>query len=134
MKKEKLIHVLLVALLCYGQLVASIHAVGHFDTHVGEAPDRFTLHDHARTFYHAVSDKAHIADSAHRHSFAKGDSDAEVDCAIYHTYLNQGSVLCDPRHHVMVVLQHLADSTDAFSYPVSFAVQNKPIRGPPIIS
>lgn len=129
-KTGKIIHVLLIALLCYGQLVTSIHAVGHFETAVAQAPEHSVI-DSGHLCFHSVESEAGRA--VHSHAPATADADSESDCSVYHTYLNQGSVLAAPAHDVMAVLRQSTDSLYAFTSPAGAPVLNLPIRAPPIV-
>lgn len=132
--KGNIIHVLLVAILCYGQLVANIHAIGHLDTPVAHESGELAHHDDAKTAHHNHSSSASLADGPHRHASATSEHDAEIECAIYHTYLSQGSAFCDPGDHALLILTYASKSGDTFEHPFSLAVQSQSIRAPPITS
>ena len=100
-KSGKLIHALLIVALCYGQLIASVHLVGH-------------LHDnHCDGLSHSVTDTCSIAQqtgehlghahhshqntgfqyathnhAAHQVNQTDEKTNAYSDCAIYHALLN----------------------------------------------
>jgi len=109
-KTRKLIHALLILALCYGQLVASVHQVGHLHVsecegnsrsatdgcsiahHTGAGLDH-TEHSHPNNAYlHAT----HLGTS-HQFDQTNGQSKAENNCAIYHALLNLDvTVQADP--------------------------------------
>ena len=134
MNKGKLIHFLLVVALCYGQLIANIHAIGHLDTPVVNGSDLVAAGHDARTVHHNLSNSASAADGSHWHATTTSEHDAEIECAIYHTYFSQGSALCGPADHSLLVLTYAAEPIAFFVHPLSLAVQNPPIRAPPTLS
>ena len=134
MNKGNIIHVLLVAILCYGQLVANIHAIGHLDTPVADESGQLAHHDDAKTAHHNHSSSASLADGPHGHASATSEHDAEIECAIYHTYLSQGSATCGHGDHALLILTYASESVDTFTNPFSLAVRSQSIRAPPTTS
>ncbi len=103
---RKLIHALLIVALCYGQLVANVHLVGHLHapdcegishtispdcsitqssggTHSGDH------HDHAGHAHQSITYR-HIAHTGpvHRPNQIEKETKTDSDCAIYHALLN----------------------------------------------
>ena len=106
---RKLIHALLIVALCYGQLVANVHLVGHLhDNHckgishsvaencsfarqTGEHLNH-AHHSHQNTGFQSFQYAAHDH-AEHRGNQADGKTNADSDCAIYHALLNlEGTV------------------------------------------
>ncbi|MFK8083067.1 MAG: hypothetical protein AB8B97_22530 [Granulosicoccus sp.] len=127
MNSRKFIHCLLVAVLVYTQMVTSLHAVEHIGTAVH---DGFAHDSHPGS--HGIA--LHSAHATHDHSPSAAIPEAESNCTIYHTSLNQGSVSSTPVHHVMMIVRHLSVRLPQLTYPAKYAVQNLPIRGPPVLS
>lgn len=134
MNKAKLIHVLLIALLCFGQLAANIHAVGHLNTSDGEQPVRFTFIEGASISHYAAFHAAFSDDDAHRHDVASDEQYGEIDCTLYHIYLSQGSALSGSGQSVVAFLPHCADSRDVVVNLASIAIRRPQIRAPPFFS
>ena len=103
-KNFNFIHALLVAVLCYGQLVANIHAISHFDVHTHEGAEQLHRVSHNDSSHNALTRAAFTADHHAHHAPASGDTESNPDCAIYHTYLNQLTILCAPGHHDVALL------------------------------
>ena len=93
---RKFIHSLLVVALCYGQLVASVHLVGHLQAEdctgiISSAPETCVTGSH-----HDHAGHSHQADAHHVHRLAgfndtgsdREKSNTDADCAIYHALLN----------------------------------------------
>jgi hypothetical protein len=126
----KFIHVLLVAVLFYGQYSANTHIVGHIheqidvsgtaphacDTHHGFAPSFSTTHQHNCT---APSDTKHTA---------------EMDCGIYHAFLSLGGIFCDGLNQRYLPLPQFVNVINPPSNQYKVAKQLAQIRAPPKLS
>lgn len=150
MDKKNLINLLLVASLCFGQLVANVHMAGHFHNESDGSGFTAFSHDSVDSFAHATHQHltAHSAVDEHalghqttiyhllvEHAGESNHSDNQInsDCAIYHAYLGQSGY---PSSHApgFAVAVRGINSTPANSAHVAIlSLHNRPIRGPPSI-
>ena len=105
-KSRKYIHALLIVALCYGQLVANVHLVGHLHADDCEGSNRTTSidcgidhhsgegHDHSghshQNIAHNHNAVRHIANTDPNHQLDQktGEKNTDSSCAIYHALLN----------------------------------------------
>lgn len=135
MERRKYIYVLLIAALCYGQILASVHFVGHFHSHEHEASIESGWADHLNSRQQReLFALALAATHSEEHGPAQEFNLNEADCAAYHAYLGQGGVLCDYTVELGSQL-HLSIAIPHVSVDVRIdAPDDGRIRGPPVLS
>ena len=134
MNASKLLHLLLVALLCYGQVVVGVHAVEHLE--LAECEDEHNASHHL----HTQSDElATLLTTDHRHaphpdSDNHSDNHSEFNCKIYHAFQNLSGIGA-------AFLQTLPETRTATTCCLYKALQarsqflaNPQIRAPPVVS
>lgn len=134
MKGHYLLHVLLVTVLCWGQIASQVHVAGH------NTLDQHSDDSHAGHAHHAIPH--HLAHRGHYRGHwqhpvelvSNGHKTDENDCSAYHTYaglnglaLSQCITLATQFH------PDLVGTASTLSIPTS-STDNKPIRGPPQLS
>ena len=136
-------HILLIAMLCYGQIVASVHVVGHFqldDCHgvassisqscyaIDHHGEGFlftaTVHDHHSGHDHRSGDDHHSGDGDH----------AALDCAIYHALQSLNGVMFAAQSDLAILLLPVAVPVRTVSYQPTAGFNHRRIRAPPAIS
>lgn len=145
-KGAKLVHILLTALLCYGQVVSSVHAVEHLE--LADCEDRPSAGHH---HHGALDDLSPLYTTDHQHpSLAhthsqtdtqSGSDDrpgsvhhTELDCKIYHAFQNLngiGSFFLQPLPGA--ARQNIA-TPYALQHFVSDSLEIPQIRAPPALS
>jgi len=150
MKQRKSVHILLATLLCFAQLVASAHVVGHFQLH--NSPSHSVVAA-GHTHVHAAKSDHHHDDSPIRSFIFTGNvtgkdalpkdalvrvdhspDAAENDCAIYHVFLSLGGVLSNSMgdRTTTVICEGVASFDN--TYRPHFLLSHTRIRAPPTIS
>ena len=137
---QKIIHVLLVALVCYGQVVAQVHMVSHLQSHQGECSSQFV--DGCNTAKHSVVEMLHAASqmgdhahaSAHLHADAAANNSVENNCSIYHALLNLSDALCPTFSSGALADQSSLQSISSVSHTSTGAQNDARIRAPPVYS
>ena len=146
---RKLIHALLIVALCYGQLVANVHLVGHLHapdckgiSHTvspecstaqnGGGPHTGDHHDHTGHAHQSITYRhiAHIG-PVHRQSQIEKETKTDSDCAIYHALLNHEGT----EHHQQTKCITPRVANLATSAIVEFAFESRGavhIRAPPL--
>lgn len=139
---KKYSHLLLVAVLCYSQMAASIHLVGHLHD--------YTLPDGAVSAPHHSAHSSHSDHAGHNHgqilvvhSFASGkppvatdqpESLTDANCALYHA-LSSLNGLFFPAGATADAPVTVSEKESCHLNPASvFALENQPIRAPPTFS
>jgi len=115
------IHLLLAALLCFGQITANGHGVGHIHQQVSE----HAAHASVSTF----GSRHALAQSEHIHV-----EDDESDCAIYHAHSNLSGVFFAAPDQVVVFSNHGLKAKVQLIDLGGVTAEYQPIRGPPIFS
>lgn len=128
---RKFIHALLVLALCYGQLVASVHVVGHMHSHDCELASH-SFSDDCGASHHQVAGNT---DLAHHHDGEATDTGnhSENDCAIYHALLSLSGVFDLARNSVPVPLPQRTSKSAAVSSIATAVLKQQQIRAPPAI-
>lgn len=127
---RKLIHALLVLTLCYGQLAASMHVVGHLHPQECKAPVNFAS---ANDLAGCIDDSVHmhLTDGHHHNHTSDNNNEENNNCAIYHAVLNLDGTVC-----AEVVTTSVQDSVNSALFNASqiagVAPTNKNIRAPPL--
>ena len=139
----KIIHVLLVALVCYGQVVSHVHVVSHLQvshlqSHQSECSSQFV--DGCNTAGHSVVEMLHVASQMgdHTHTHADPDTAAadsvENNCSIYHAVLNLSDALCPTYSNGTVTIQSSLQSNSSVTHTTTSALNDARIRAPPVYS
>ena len=130
----KLLHLLLVALLCYGQVVTSVHAVEHLKLAECEDEHNASYHLHAQTDELATLLSAEHRHPPHTDSDKHGDNHNEFNCKIYHAFQNLNGIGA-------AFLQTLPEARTATPCRSCNTLQihsqslaNRQIRAPPVVS
>lgn len=106
MNGAKYIHILLIALLCYGQVVSSVHAVEHLElADCDDKPSAGHHHHGALDTLSPLQAAEHQHPSlAHTHTDSQTDTQSssddrpgtghhtELDCKIYHAFQNLNGI------------------------------------------
>ncbi|OED41300.1 hypothetical protein AB833_09805 [Chromatiales bacterium (ex Bugula neritina AB1)] len=134
----KLIQSFLIAALCYGQLVTSVHFVGHFDDHnhsseyaSAVAPFGVVLHEHHENEHSDLTLSEH-----HRESAAPGQNSDHTDftCAIYHAFLNLSGILYTASIEFSFPPRQSVSAGYSQTPVTNTATYDQPIRAPPTFS
>lgn len=134
----KFINILLVVVLCYGQLVVSMHAVGHL--HPQEIESAFSdCHGETLNHHHSSNCVGHSDSLTHGFSGdhdrpGDADRDAETDCAIYHALLNLCGAMYAVQTDVISSLHQVAISRFSSTHPSGLQPGLQRIRAPPMFS
>ena len=128
----KIIHVLLIGLLCYGQLVSHVHMVSHLQAHDNECSSQFV--DGCNAAKHSVVEMLHAASQKSDHVHGGADDSVENDCSIYHALLNLSDALCPIYSDGTVALQSTVKSNFFLTHTIVDALNNASIRAPPVHS
>ena len=161
MNGVKLIQILLVALLCYGQIVSQVHVIGHFQSHESRSHADQSAHHSAHSdcikgfssyaaceytrevartelarnagLTLAAAQHAGIAPHSHPEQTDHPEQ-SETDCTIFHAFLNLSGVFCLPLHQLVGHLHHSAEPAFSPSTIKDNALDNQRIRAPPALS
>lgn len=131
-KSLKTIHVLLVGLLCYGQLVSHVHMVSHLQANERGCSSQFV--DGCNAAMHSVVEMLHAASQMSDHVHGGTDDSVENDCSIYHALLNLSDALCPIYNNGAVVIQSTVKSKFALTHTITDALNSASIRAPPAYS
>jgi hypothetical protein len=138
---RRILHVVLIAAVWLSQLAATLHLVGHLDTHEHSHQSasleciQANFHSH-ESFNHGLASEnpeCGIDYAGHVH---KAPSSAEIskECSQYHVYLGMYACIAAPT----VELESPKNSIEALRFKIAQAVtppaELKRIRGPPSIS
>lgn len=142
MNLRKSVHILLATLLCFGQLVASAHIVGHYQLHSSPSQPEFNLghahvHASAADHHHDNTPFRTLANAEVAVAFAedeKAQGTAENDCSIYHVFLSLGGVVSNNVGDLSTLVSCAAISSYSDTYNPHFLLGHTRIRAPPTIS
>ncbi len=129
-KIQKLIHLLLVIALFYGQLVANVHVVGHVHA------DDCELQRFSQTADCDISQQigAYLADAAQHHKGEPlNDHSAENDCSIYHALSGLNGLFSVSQKEPGSLTRHTVINQSAGFYLPATVRNAQPIRAPPAI-
>lgn len=137
MNHRKLIHALLVLALCYGQLAASVHVVGHLQPQQCKAPVNFASAIEIAVELAGCTDEMvhqHLLTDGHHHNHASDKHNEEDNnCAIYHAVLNLDGTACAAV--AVLSVQHFVEPTPFTSSQFAgVAPTSQNIRAPPLSS
>lgn len=157
--KRTFIHVFLIAALCFSQLAANVHMVGHFQ----DSPEvnfasftTYSAQSHSHTVHHhshrTVAEPAWEDHAKKHHLIAEhtgriygavsdnsadndnhAGSDSKADCAIYHAYLGQSGCLPASTTGFSVSTRGIAVLPTSPAPVAKLPHYHQPIRGPPLL-
>ncbi len=130
---KKFIHVLLIVVLCYGQLVATIHVVSHIHAHESELTGNSVLDDSSAASP-GVADTILAANLHDSSSRVDDNNETEKDCAIYHALLSLSGVFCVVPYELDIPLQLSVKSTYTSNHIARAILDHQHIRAPPTTS
>lgn len=121
-------------MLCYGQIVASVHVVGHFqgdECNVNASSLTESCHaaehESSELLFAAVGHDHHTDHDNH-------DNHTAMDCAIYHALLSLNGVVYAVPGDLEFPQRIVASPERSAPDVVSAALENQQIRAPPAIS
>ena len=160
MKPAKVLHLLLAALLCYGQLAASYHVAGHLysdletesqSSHADEhhahnhgfadhlignnrsATNRFTNPKHASHQHNRSAFASNVA-GKNADGAANDDDSVEADCELYHALSSLSVVFPQEQFKPQINSRPTSDISYASAHITSLILETNRIRGPPVLS
>ena len=130
---NRLKHILLIALFCYGQIIASVHIVGHLDAtdchgdlSAVSAECHLAMHELSGSFpgTHSHDSSSHTQDNDH----------SDFDCLIYHVLLSLNGLESAGEGVVVLTSALIADELYTDKFIAGTTREHLRIRAPPVIS
>ena len=128
MKRTKFIHILLIAVLCYTQLVASFHVVGHLEVPDVHASDHFSFQNHNDLTQATASS---LTPHQHADTHAHDDHSTEKDCALYHAVASLNGVFIDVQPTSDLSAPSTVTANYAAPHLTGATLEHQRIRAPP---
>lgn len=126
----KCIHALLIAILCYGQLIANVHVAGHLHAPERECIQSLSFSDCGTVDHEIPGATLAVHHEMHTDSTHEGES----DCAIYHVLSSLSGGFWAAQNDFDILPRLAANFSYASSYIARAVLDNQQIRAPPVIS
>ena len=137
MNNHKITHLLLIALLCFGQLAASTHVAGHIVPHT-QPHNHSELHQHNEHAHpHGHNNHSHTSDQyfvADKHKRDKDHIHDGNDCSIYHLFSNLSCTVPATQLFTASASRTNLASPSNDSHIASTSAKRQRIRAPPALS